>query len=148
MRGTEKGLAVVAQRGAPPFEQAEHELVGVGLYGAAHLLHERGVDAVLIVFDGSAGHAHGEFKGFVFDGVAVVADGVYHAVAQPFAQSGQLAQPGVLLGAGGAGHGGSDLAVLASGLPQTDLEGRVEGGVEGFEVGVVDVHGAYSLNVG
>ena len=144
VRGAEEGLAVVAQVGEAVLQHAEHQLVGVRLHGAAHLGHQRGVDAVGVVLDGGARHAHGQFERLVLDGVAVQADGVHHAVAQPFAQPGQLAQPAVLFGGGGAGHGGGDLAVLAGGLAQAGLEGGVERDEKRFQVGVVDKHGGSS----
>ena len=109
----EEELTVVAVGGKSLAQQAEDQLVGMGGGGVAHFLEHGRVDAQVVVLDVGALHADGAFIELVGDDVAVFLHVLDGAVAHPFCEFRELAQPAVGIAGIGAGDSGSDLLPVA-----------------------------------
>ena len=98
MIGGEELFAVVTIRGSPGGQKPEDDLVRVGSRRIAHFREQGRVDAKLVIFKGRAGDVHGGLVELVRHGVAVLLDAFKGAIARPFPQLGELAEPTVGVG--------------------------------------------------
>ena len=99
-------LAVIACAGHAVLEEAEHDLVGMRPGGIAHFAEQRGIHADVVVLHGRAGDVHGGRIEVVHHRIAVLFDIFEGAVAGPFAEFGELANPAVRIARRAARHTG------------------------------------------